>query len=212
MVCSTTRVQPRWITTNPTPLPGRGNDREKENIMNFKFHTNNGDNRFAGATFPAFPVKWDWSTNGWIKTTKNDPDAVWGVDSPTGIGPIGQPVSGFGVFVYGDGTPADVPIDENLPGYAAVLGRKGGSVKSERKAASSRENGKLGGRPRKEYLVIRAVKGTGGYELVADNGDRPQEGLAHKSAKLAYDDAALLWPTNSVWEGKRIPGGYRITI
>jgi len=29
------------------------------------------------------------------------------------------------------------------------LGRKAGSVKSERKAASSRENGKLGGRPRK---------------------------------------------------------------
>lgn len=33
MVCSTTRVQPRWITTNPTPLPGRGNDREKEITM-----------------------------------------------------------------------------------------------------------------------------------------------------------------------------------
>lgn len=33
---------------------------------------------------------------------------------------------------------------------AASLGRKGGSVKSERKAASSRENGKKGGRPRKQ--------------------------------------------------------------
>lgn len=132
MVCSTTRVQPRWITTNPSPLPGQGNDREKEITM------------------------------------KNP--------------------------------------------HAVALGKLGGSATSERKAASSRENGKLGGRPRKEYLVIRAVKGTGGYELVADNGDRPQEGLAHKSAKLAYDDAALLWPSNSTWEGKRIPGGYRITI
>jgi hypothetical protein len=32
---------------------------------------------------------------------------------------------------------------------AAALGRKGGSVKSERKAAASRANGKKGGRPRK---------------------------------------------------------------
>jgi hypothetical protein len=33
---------------------------------------------------------------------------------------------------------------------AAALGRKGGSAKSERKAASSRENGKKGGRPKIE--------------------------------------------------------------
>jgi hypothetical protein len=33
---------------------------------------------------------------------------------------------------------------------AASLGRKGGSARSERKTASSRENGKKGGRPRKD--------------------------------------------------------------
>ena len=33
---------------------------------------------------------------------------------------------------------------------AKVLGRKGGSVKSEKKAAAARENGKKGGRPRKK--------------------------------------------------------------
>ena len=96
--------------------------------------------------------------------------------------------------------------------HAVALGKLGGSATSERKVAASRANGKLGGRPRKEYMVIRAVKCDAGYELVADNGDRPQEGLTHKSAKDAYDDAALLWPSNSTWEGKRIPGGYRITI
>jgi hypothetical protein len=32
---------------------------------------------------------------------------------------------------------------------ASDMGRKGGAVKSERKAASSRENGRKGGRPRK---------------------------------------------------------------
>jgi hypothetical protein len=38
----------------------------------------------------------------------------------------------------------------SLENAAALMGRKGGSVKSERKARASRENGKLGGRPRKE--------------------------------------------------------------
>jgi hypothetical protein len=32
---------------------------------------------------------------------------------------------------------------------ATILGRKGGSVKTEKKARSSAENGKLGGRPKK---------------------------------------------------------------
>jgi general stress protein YciG len=32
--------------------------------------------------------------------------------------------------------------------YLAEIGRKGGSSKSERKAAAARENGKKGGRPR----------------------------------------------------------------
>jgi hypothetical protein len=34
--------------------------------------------------------------------------------------------------------------------YLAELGRKGGSVKSKRKAAAVRKNGKKGGRPKKK--------------------------------------------------------------
>ncbi len=34
--------------------------------------------------------------------------------------------------------------------YLAKIGRKGGKVKSEAKAAAARENGKLGGRPRRD--------------------------------------------------------------
>ena len=39
----------------------------------------------------------------------------------------------------------------DITNAAAALGRKGGSVKSERKAAASRENGKKGGRPKKKH-------------------------------------------------------------
>ena len=38
---------------------------------------------------------------------------------------------------------------EDVSAAAAVMGRKGGSVRSERKTAAVRENGKKGGRPKK---------------------------------------------------------------
>jgi hypothetical protein len=53
----------------------------------------------------------------------------------------------------------DLDVDISIPGLlrdlvgmtsaATLLGRKGGSAKSEAKATAVRENGKLGGRPRK---------------------------------------------------------------
>jgi hypothetical protein len=43
---------------------------------------------------------------------------------------------------------ANKALDEMAREYAAALGRKGGSAKSDRKAASSRENGRKGGRPK----------------------------------------------------------------
>ena len=36
---------------------------------------------------------------------------------------------------------------------ARILGRAGGSVRSEKKAAAARENGKKGGRPRKKEVL-----------------------------------------------------------
>lgn len=45
--------------------------------------------------------------------------------------------------------------ENELDKMAAALGRKGGSVKSEAKSASSRENGKRGGRPCKAQTSPR---------------------------------------------------------
>ena len=41
-------------------------------------------------------------------------------------------------------------MSKQLKKYFSELGKKGGSVKSERKAHASRENGKKGGRPKKK--------------------------------------------------------------
>lgn len=49
-----------------------------------------------------------------------------------------------------NGTPEDLAM------AARILGKKGGSVKSTRKAKASRKNGKLGGNP--QWLAMRDKK------------------------------------------------------
>lgn len=46
--------------------------------------------------------------------------------------------------------PDDCEDCECMNKHAQALGKLGGKVKSEAKAAASRKNGKLGGRPRKQ--------------------------------------------------------------
>ena len=46
-----------------------------------------------------------------------------------------------------------IVIKSEVSEAATTLGRKGGSVKSEKKTAASRANGKKGGRPKKEIFV-----------------------------------------------------------
>ena len=66
---------------------------------------------------------------------------------------------------------------------AASLGRRGGKVKSESKAAAARANGKKGGRPSKE-LVADALSGK--EDGTADAG------FDELCARHGYDEALVL--------------------
>lgn len=54
---------------------------------------------------------------------------------------------------------------EDVSAAAAILGRKGGSVRSERKAEKARENGRKGGRPTLRYTVVAQY--TAGEAVIA---------------------------------------------
>jgi hypothetical protein len=49
-----------------------------------------------------------------------------------------------------DEDPVKKKINPLLSKYLSKIGKRGGTVSSERKAAAARENGKTGGRPRKQ--------------------------------------------------------------
>lgn len=44
-------------------------------------------------------------------------------------------------------------MNEQIRAYLAEIGHRGGSVKSQAKTLAVRENGKLGGRPRKPKIA-----------------------------------------------------------
>lgn len=87
-----------------------------------------------------------------------------------------------------------------------------GSMTSERKAQSARENGRKGGRPRKTMLIKAVRKDNGKWIMQAENGDLPQEGFENDTRQQVYTACFQMYPTNSVWEGHKTVQGYRITI
>lgn len=64
-----------------------------------------------------------------------------------------------------------------------------------------------------KYVLIKAVKcRKGGWMLVDDWKTPVDEGYCYPTRTAAYGAAHKYWPSNSVWKGKKISGGYRITI
>jgi hypothetical protein len=59
-------------------------------------------------------------------------------------------------------------------------------------------------------MLVKAIKVEGGYQLDAD-GVRNMDGVQTSRAKC-YENAKLLWPKNSTWNGRKVSGGYRIDI
>lgn len=62
------------------------------------------------------------------------------------------------------------------------------------------------------HIIIKAVKKGKGYCLKADNGEYPEDGYIHPTKQEAYRVCAKLYPANSVWKGKKVSSGYRISL
>lgn len=63
-----------------------------------------------------------------------------------------------------------------------------------------------------KMLLMKAIPMEGGYILEGPQGERPGVAYVYSSKPEAYKAASVIWPANSVWEGKKVPGGYRIHI
>ena len=61
-------------------------------------------------------------------------------------------------------------------------------------------------------MIIKAAKVDGGYRMIDEEGNYPQEGKTHKSAQSLYRDCAAMYPANSTWQGEKVAGGYQIVI
>jgi len=62
--------------------------------------------------------------------------------------------------------------------------------------------------------LIKAVRlKAGGWVLVDfDTGERIGDTPTYPTYQAAYKDCETLWMPNSIWQGRRVRGGYRITL
>ena len=90
---------------------------------------------------------------------------------------------------------------------------RGGYTREELRGMKSREIPKRKD-PETEakWLLIKAVPIRGGFILKAENGELPCEGCTFNSRIDAYDACRAMYPSNGVWKGEKVRGGYRIKI
>ena len=93
-------------------------------------------------------------------------------------------------------------INEQLGTDVSAAAAIMGSMRSDKKAAASRENGKKGGRP----LTIHATpQFGGGYTLTTSRGIEMDNGTVYPSAEDALQAAQKIWP-----DGRRVRNCWRI--
>lgn len=61
-----------------------------------------------------------------------------------------------------------------------------------------------------QKLIITAEQNASGKWVLKANGQDAQEGYGYDSKAEALDAATHLWPTNSLWHGRRVSGGWQI--
>lgn len=84
---------------------------------------------------------------------------------------------------------------EMISAAAASMGRKGGSVKSEAKAAAVRKNGLLGGRPRKRVNARTTLDEI--RQMLLDDGF-PELSERAAEIKKASMSGSLLWTADKI--------------
>jgi hypothetical protein len=60
-------------------------------------------------------------------------------------------------------------------------------------------------------MIIKAKKESNGWKLIdASTGEYVQEGYAYPTKQEAMDGAKQIWPSYSVWHGRKSGDGWKI--
>lgn len=139
-------------------------------ISDREFNTANRRGAVRKASFPAaVSVRFDRRTSRLVVALASGlqlsflPRDAEGLEHAQPEDLVGPEISPSGLGIHFPKLDADIYLPALLEGFlgsrrwmAAQIGRKGGQVTSEAKASAARENGRLGGRPKKVSRVETA--------------------------------------------------------
>lgn len=94
-------------------------------------------------------------------------------------------------------------LGTDVSAAAATLGK----ITSEKKAAASRKNGKLGGRPPTHITVSPTPQFGGGFTLTDKKGNEMDNGTIYPTREDALNAAKKLYP-----DGRGVRNGWRIKV